>query len=134
MMVSSTVSASALAFAGSAVRATLLAAFLAVSKAPASEEVVWLAGVRLPASAVVCHVLEELPVHGFDMATPTNRTWRIAPAHAALAIEGAAVPIVTAAGPTAFVHPERAQGFHARFDVRLRGHQRRWASTVMSPH
>ncbi len=103
---------------------TLLADFLAVSNAPVSEEVTWLGGIRLPASAVACHLLEELLVHGFDMATATNRAWKIAPAHAALAVAGAAVPILTAAGPTAFVHPKRAQGFCARFDVRLRGHQR----------
>jgi hypothetical protein len=102
----------------------LLADFLAVSDAPASEEVTWLGDIRLPASAVACHLLEELLVHGFDMATATNGAWTIAPAHAALAIVGAAAPIVTAAGPTAFVDPERAQGFRARFDVRLRGHQR----------
>lgn len=103
---------------------TLLADFLAVSSARVSEQVTWLGDIRLPASAVACHLLEELLVHGFDLATPTNGAWTIAPAHAALAIAGAAVPILAAAGPTAFVHPKRAQGFRARFDVRLRGHQR----------
>jgi hypothetical protein len=102
----------------------LLADFLAVNDTPASEQVTWLGDVRLPASAVACHLLEELLVHGFDLATATNGAWTIAPAHAALAIAGAAVPIVTAAGPMAFVNPNRAQGFRARFDVRLRGHQR----------
>jgi len=102
----------------------LLADFLVVSDAPASEQVTWLGDIRLPASAVACHLLEELLVHGFDMATATNGAWTIAPAHAALAIVGAAGPIVTAAGPTAFVDPERAQGFRARFDVRLRDYQR----------
>jgi len=102
----------------------LLADFLAVSDAPASGEVTWLGDTRLPASAVACHLLEELLVHGYDMATATNGAWTIAPAHAALAIAGAAVPIVTAAGPKAFVDPKSAQGFRARFDVRLRGHQR----------
>ncbi|MGQ0804959.1 MAG: hypothetical protein ACT4PI_13995 [Actinomycetota bacterium] len=102
----------------------LLADFLAVSDAPASEQVTWLGGIRLPASAVACHLLEELLVHGFDMATATNSVWTIAPEHAALALVGAAAPIVKAAGPTAFVDPERAQGFRARFDVRLRGYQR----------
>jgi hypothetical protein len=103
---------------------TLLADFLAVSNAPVSEQVTWLGDIRLPASAVACHLLEELLVHGFDLATPTNGAWTIAPAHAALAIAGAAVPILAAASPTAFVHPKRARGFRARFDVRLRGHQR----------
>jgi hypothetical protein len=103
---------------------TLLADFLAVSNAPVSEQVTWLGDIRLPASAVACHLLEELLVHGFDMAIATNGAWKIAPAHAALALAGAAVPIVTAAGPLAFVHPKRALGFRARFDMRLRGHQR----------
>jgi hypothetical protein len=103
---------------------TLLAEFLAVSATPVSEEVTWLGGIRIPASAVACHLLEELLVHGFDLASGNNRTWTIAPAHAALAIEGAAIPIVNAAGPTAFVNPKRARDFRARFDARLRGHQR----------
>ena len=102
----------------------LLAEFLAVSSTPASEEVTWLGGIRLPASAVACHLLEELLVHGFDLATATNRCWTIAPAHAALAITGAAVPILNAAGPTAFVDPERVVGFRARCEMRLRGHRR----------
>lgn len=101
-----------------------LADFLALSEAPTSEEVTWLGGVRLPASAVVCHLLEELLVHGFDLAHATKGAWTIAPPHAALAVAGAAVPIVNAAGPTAFVSPKRAQGFRARFDARLRGHDR----------
>ena len=102
----------------------LLEHFLAVSEAPVSEEVTWLGDIRLPASAVACHLLEELLVHGFDMATATNGAWTIAPAHAALAITGAAVPIVTAAGPMAFVDSEHARGFRARVEVRLRGHER----------
>ena len=102
----------------------LLADFLAVSEAPPSEEVTWLGGIRLPSSAVACHLLEELLVHGFDMATGTDGEWTIAPAHAALAIVGAVIPIITAASPMAFVDPERAEGFRARVDVRLRGHGR----------
>lgn len=91
---------------------------------PTVEMTTWLGGVQLPASAVMCHLLEELLVHGHDIATANGRPWPIAPAHGALAILGAAVPIITAAGPTAFVNPRHAAGFHARFDVRLRGHGR----------
>ena len=98
--------------------------FLALSEASESDEVTWLADVRLPASAVACHLLEELLVHGFDIARATKQEWTIAPEHAALAIAGAVLPIVNAAGPMAFVKPERAQGFRARLDVLLRGHQR----------
>jgi hypothetical protein len=101
-----------------------LAEFLTVSDAPASEQVTWLGDIRLPASAVACHLLEELLVHGFDLATATKGEWTIAPEHAVLALAGAAGPIVNAAGPMAFVDPARAQGFRARFDVRVRGSQR----------
>jgi hypothetical protein len=101
-----------------------LAEFLAGTERPTVESVTWLGGVQLPASAVMCHLLEELLVHGYDLATAGRRSWPIAPAHAALAIVGAAAPIVTAAGPTAFVDPRHASGFRARFDIRLRGQER----------
>jgi hypothetical protein len=101
-----------------------LAEFLACNESPAIEKVTWLGGVHLPASAVMCHLLEEVLVHGFDLARAAGRPWPIAPRHATLAIVGAAAPIVTAAGPTAFVHPKHAQGFKARFDIRLRGQER----------
>lgn len=101
-----------------------LAELLARTERPAIETVTWLGGVQLPASAVMCHLLEELLVHGFDLARAGGRPWPIAPAHAALAIVGAAAPIVTAAGPTAFVNPKQAAGFRARFDIRLRGQAR----------
>lgn len=101
-----------------------LAEFFEISNAPASDEVTWLGGVRLPASAVACHLLEELLVHGHDMAAGRSGMWSIDPAHAALALTGAAGPIVNAADPHAFLHTKRAAGFKARFDVRLRGYDR----------
>lgn len=101
-----------------------LADFLEAGTAPVSEQVTWVGGVRIPASAVACHLLEELLVHGFDIASASGSTWAIAPAHAALALVGGAGPIVNAAGPMAFAKPERARAFSARFDVRLRGQQR----------
>ncbi|MDQ3756243.1 MAG: hypothetical protein M3394_00090 [Actinomycetota bacterium] len=103
---------------------TLMQDFLAASEAPADDHVSWLGGVRLPASAVACHLLEEVLVHGFDLARPTNQQWSIRPAHAALSIVGAVAPIVTAAGPTAFLRSRRAAEFRARVEVRLRGHDR----------
>lgn len=101
-----------------------LAEFLEVSAAPSGEQVTWLDGVRIPASAAACHLLEEILVHGHDIASATGRPWKIEPAYAVLAISGAGAPIVNAAGPLAFVDPDRAQGFHARFDISLRGHDR----------
>jgi hypothetical protein len=103
---------------------SLLEEFQRVSKAPASEEVTWLGDTRIPASAAACHLLEELLVHGFDLANATKSSWEITPAHAALAISGAAAPIANAAGPLAFADPSRASGFRGRLDARLRGHGR----------
>lgn len=97
---------------------------LARMKTPALETVTWLGGVQLPASAVMCHLLEEVLVHGFDIARAGGRPWPIEARHATLAIVGAAAPIITAAGPTAFVNRRHADGFRARFDIRLRGQER----------
>lgn len=101
-----------------------LSDFLACTESPAIETVTWIGGVQLPASAVMCHLLEELLVHGFDLARAGGRPWPIDPSRAALAIVGAAAPIVTAAGPMAFVNPKHAAGFRSRFDIRLRGQGR----------
>jgi hypothetical protein len=101
-----------------------LAEFLQVGAAPSGEQVTWLDGIRIPASAAACHLLEEIVVHGHDIAAANGRPWRIAPAHAVLAISGAGAPIVNAAGPLAFVDPDRVRGFRARFDIRLRGRDR----------
>lgn len=98
--------------------------FLRVSASPSADVVPWLGGVMLPASAVACHLLEELLVHGFDLARAVDHSWRIEPAHAALAIGGGAIPIINAAPPLAFVRTHRAAGFRARIELRLRGHGR----------
>ncbi|WP_160148939.1 maleylpyruvate isomerase N-terminal domain-containing protein [Amycolatopsis alkalitolerans] len=81
----------------------------------------WLQGVRLPPSAVACHLLEECLVHGHDIARATGRPWPIRRAHALLAIEGAAFPLIGALPPTAFVNQQKAASFRGRFDLRLRG-------------
>lgn len=81
----------------------------------------WLQGVRLPPSAVACHLLEECLVHGHDIARAAGRPWPIQRHHALLAIEGGALPLIAALSPTAFVNQEKAGFFRARFDVRLRG-------------
>jgi hypothetical protein len=90
---------------------------------PSAEPVTWLAGMHLPPSAVACHLLEELLVHGFDIASAARVPWPIDPAHAALVIAGAVVPILSA-DPMTFLDPDEARGFRARVDVRLRGFER----------
>jgi hypothetical protein len=102
---------------------TLTADFLDATASPSTEPVPWVGDVLLPPSAVVCHLLEELLVHGYDIATAAGARWRIDPAHAALAITGAATPIISAS-PQSFVKAHRAAGFRARIVVSLRGHGR----------
>jgi hypothetical protein len=90
------------------------------ARADASERTVtWLAGMQLPASAVACHLLEELLVHGFDIAKGAGVPWLIDPAHAALVIRGAVVPVLSA-DPMTFLDADEARGFRARIEVRLR--------------
>ncbi|HEV8568126.1 MAG TPA: maleylpyruvate isomerase N-terminal domain-containing protein [Actinoplanes sp.] len=81
----------------------------------------WLQGVRLAPSAVACHLLEECLIHGHDIASVTGRPWSIQRHHALLAVEGAALPLIAALPPTAFVNQEKAGSFRARFELRLRG-------------
>jgi len=72
---------------------------------------------------VACHLLEELLVHGYDVAKAARTRWRIAPAHAALAIVGGAVPILSAS-PGSWVKPSYDPHVRARVEFRLRGHER----------
>src|SRR5439155_4218117 len=75
---------------------TLGAGFFEVTANPPTDSVTWLGGTHLPASAVVCHLLEELLVHGHDAAFAAVASWPIEPAHAALAIAGGVLPVVAA--------------------------------------
>jgi len=81
----------------------------------------WLQGVRMPPSAVACHLLEECLIHGHDIARAAGRPWPIQRHHALLAVEHAVVPLIAALPPTAFVNQEKAGSFRARFELRLRG-------------
>ena len=98
-------------------------AFLAIGTSPPTEPVTWVGGTQLAPSAVACHLLEELLVHGFDVARAARQRWRIEPSYAALAITGAAVPII-AASPQSWVRPNSDPRVRARVEIRLRGHQR----------
>lgn len=98
-------------------------AFLQLRDDPPTGAVTWIGGAQLPPSAVACHLLEELVVHGDDIATAAGVPWRIAPEHAALAITGGAVPII-AASPSSWVKHGGDRRRRARVEVRLRGHNR----------
>ena len=100
---------------------TLADEFDGVASRSRAATVDWLQGVRLPPSAVACHLLEECLVHGHDIARATGRPWPIRPDHALLAVEGGALPLIAALPPTAFVDQEKAGSFRARVEMRLRG-------------
>ncbi|MFL6241176.1 MAG: hypothetical protein ACJ735_16970 [Actinomycetes bacterium] len=98
-------------------------AFVDLAADPPSEPISWIGGTQLPPSAVACHLLEEVLVHGFDLATAARRRWRLEPAHAALAIAGGAVPII-AASPQSWVRAGYDLRVRARVEFRLRRHER----------
>ncbi|MFG2027765.1 maleylpyruvate isomerase N-terminal domain-containing protein [Streptomyces sp. NPDC048825] len=101
--------------------ATLANEFNDVASRSRAATVDWLQGVRLPPSAVACHLLEECLIHGHDIATATGRPWPIRRHHALLAVEGAVLPLIAALPPTAFVNQEKAGSFRGRVEMRLRG-------------
>jgi hypothetical protein len=95
--------------------------FLELRAHPPTKPITWIGGTQLPPSAVACHLLEELLVHGYDISRAAGTRWQIEPAHAALAILGGAVPIVSAS-PQSWVRPDRAAGVQVRAEFRLRRH------------
>lgn len=86
------------------------------------EPVGWLGGVILPASGIVCHVLSEFIVHGFDIARAEKRPWPIERSDAALAF-GFLLDVIRETDPSmrsSFVHRNSTE-VSASLDVRIRG-------------
>ena len=102
---------------------SLGATFLELQHDPPGDTVRWIGGVQLPPSAVACHLLEELVLHGYDAAKAARVRWRITPAQAALATVGAGLPILSAS-PQSWVKPGYDRRRSARVEFRLRGHER----------
>jgi hypothetical protein len=100
---------------------TLATEFDDVASRSRATTVEWLQGVRLPPSAVACHLLEECLIHGHDIARTTGHPWPIQRHHALLAVEGGVLPLIAALPSTAFVNQEKAGSFRACFELRLRG-------------
>lgn len=90
---------------------------------PPSGTVRWMGGVDLAPSAVACHLLAELLVHGHDVAGAARVRWPIRPAHAALAVVGGGIPIINACPDLWVRHPVDAAR-RARVELHLRGHDR----------
>jgi putative sterol carrier protein len=86
-----------------------------------ADTVGWLQGIRLPPSAVACHLIEECLTHGHDIAEATGQPWPIHRRHALLAVEGGALPLIAALPPDAFLDKEKARSFRAAIEMRLRG-------------
>jgi hypothetical protein len=68
-----------------------------------------------------CHMLNEMLVHGYDVAQASKQRWPIDPAHAALVLQGFIVPNIGMLGPRTVVNQEKAAGLQACYDIRLRG-------------
>ena len=77
-------------------------------------------GVELPVAGLLCHALNELEVHGRDIALAGGSTWSIERPHAVLVLEGFLFPALGGLG-RAMVDQEAAAGVEATFEVRLRG-------------
>lgn len=86
----------------------------------------WLVqGTTLPLSSLTCHMLNELTVHGRDIALALGRPWPIDRSHAALIVQGFLFPALGMLG-RAMVVQEKAANVRARFEVHLRGDGRAW--------
>jgi hypothetical protein len=97
------------------------AAFLAIARGmTGTEPRLWVGGVKVTASVLACHIINESMVHGLDLAG--SASWKIEPRDARLAFEGFICPMYRSLGRPSFaVHPEKAAGMRATYDIRVRG-------------
>jgi uncharacterized protein (TIGR03083 family) len=107
-----------------------VAAFLADTEADAASgenaSRSWMVtGSEMPLSTLTCHMLNELTVHGHDLATALGRPWPIDRRHASLVVMGFVFPALHTLGRSMVVQ-EKAGTARARFEVRLRGDGRAW--------
>jgi len=101
-----------------------VAEFLAVVAAARSSgeaDRAWLVeGTRMPLATLLCHVLNELVVHGGDIAKAEGVPWPVSAQEASLVLRGFLFPVVAAMG-RAMVDQKAAAGLRANFEIRLRG-------------
>ncbi len=90
---------------------------------PTASRVRWFGGVELAPSAVACHLLTEMLVHGYDVAQGLRSHWPISQSHAALAVVGGGIPIINACPDLWVRNPVDPTG-RARVELHLRGHDR----------
>lgn len=82
-------------------------------------------GSEMPLSTLTCHILNELTVHGLDIARAEGVPWPIDKGHASLILMGFVFPALHTLG-RAMVVQEEAGNKRARFEVHLRGDGRAW--------
>lgn len=85
-------------------------------------------GVTAGLPMLMCHLLNETIVHGYDIARGDGRRWPIPRSHAALVVEGFLVPVLSALGPRTMVDQEAAKGLQATYQIHVRGGGRYWFS------
>ena len=84
-----------------------------------AEPRLWFSGVKGTATLLAGHIMNESMVHGFDLA---GRRWKIEQRDARVAFEGFICPMYRALGRPGFaVHPVKAAGVRATYDIRVRG-------------
>jgi uncharacterized protein (TIGR03083 family) len=80
----------------------------------------WIIGsIQAPTSMLLCHVLNEILIHGHDIATAEKLPWPIERADAALVVHGFLLPSLSALGSTMVT--EGARNTVAVLDIRVRG-------------
>ncbi|HJV08897.1 MAG TPA: maleylpyruvate isomerase N-terminal domain-containing protein [Acidimicrobiales bacterium] len=96
------------------------AEFLRVARGmTGAEPRLWVGGVKVTATALACHMVSESMVHGLDLA---GRRWKVTQDDARLAFEGFIRPMYQSLGRPSFaVHPVKAAGVRATYDIRIRG-------------
>ena len=77
-------------------------------------------GVEFPLSTIACHALNELVVHGGDLARADDAPWPVERHHAALVLRGFMFPVIGVLGKS-MVATEQAAGVTATYHVALRG-------------
>jgi uncharacterized protein (TIGR03083 family) len=75
-------------------------------------------GFEVPLSTVIGFGILECQMHGYDIATAEGRTYTVDPDRAAIGLKAISPATMR------YVDPAAAAGFHATYDVRLRGHWR----------
>ncbi len=80
-------------------------------------------GTEMPLSTLTCQVLNELTVHGRDLAVALGSPWPIDRADATLILQGFLFPALDTLGRPMVVQEKAG---NARFEVRLRGDGRAW--------